>query len=88
MTTHTTSQSLTIDADHLRGVLNIDGVLAVIATEAGPRVVALGRRTQPGERLLATADRVEDFVRRLGGCGPAARALTLALAGTASGPLL
>lgn len=83
-----TTQPLTITADHLRGTLNIDGVLAVIPTEVGPRVVTLGRRTQPGERLLATAASLEDFARRVGGINAAARALDAALAGTSRGPLL
>lgn len=79
---------MTITADHLRGVLNLDGVLAVIPTETGPQVVALSRRTRSGERLLASAEAVETFARRVGGIKAAARALDAALAGIPSGPLL
>lgn len=91
-TTHAPTPTPTpvITDTHLRDTLNLPGalILATCPTTGAARVAVVGRRTRPGERLLATPDAVHDFYRRVGSIPAAATALTAALAAVTTGRLL
>ena len=75
----------TITRIHLDALFSLGGILIL---DAAGRPLAVGRRTTPGERFLASADAAYALYRQVGSVEETAAALTLALAGTAKGALL